>query len=90
MNLGMADCLTVEDSPQVAAGIFDGLSPAGEFSHKVRRQRSINWSEPQFVGALKNLLDEGESGPSKNPLRLAGWFLKPKQESSGIILGQGP
>jgi hypothetical protein len=86
----MANCLTVEDPPQVAAGIFDGLSPAGEFSHKVRRQRSINWSEAQFAGALKKVLDEGKRGPSNDPLKLAGWFLKPKQGSSGIILGQGP
>jgi len=74
----MANCLTVEDPPQLAAGIFDGLSPAGEFSHKVRRQRSINWSKPQFAGALKNILGEGKKGPSNNFLRLAGWFLKPK------------
>jgi hypothetical protein len=88
VNPGMANCLTVEDSPQVAAGIFDGLSPAGESSHRVRCQRSINWSEPQFAGALKNVSDEGKRGPSN--IKLAGWSLEPKQASSGIILGQGP
>ena len=63
----MANCLTVEDPPQVAAEVFDALSPAGGFSHKVRRQRSINCSEAQFAGALKNVLDEGKRGPKQRP-----------------------